>query len=210
MTKIKIAVFVSGNGSNLDSLIKSVDSNILENASLELVFSNNKNALALEKAKKANIPILYDEQINYPTSEEFDLALLTKLKKYNIDLIVLAGYLKIISPPILNVFKDRILNIHPSLLPDFGGKNMYGIKVHQSVINSNVKISGCTVHLVTEEIDKGRILAQSKLDVLSGDTPDKLAKRVLELEHNLFPKTINEFIHKEMKISSCACYAKTS
>lgn len=177
----------SGGGSNLEALIQAVNEGIITDGEISVVISNKQDAFALTRAKNADIPALCiknDEQI------------ITKLKEFQVDVVLLAGYLKILTEPFLQTYKDRILNIHPSLLPDFGGKGMYGIKVHREVIKSGASQSGCTVHIVTEDIDLGPILAQAAVPVLPGDTPEELAARVLRQEHILYPKTVQEFISK--------------
>jgi len=192
--KKNIAVLASGSGSNLASIINAVSTGIIENAMVALVISNKKEAYALTRAKEAGINTLYIQRSLFNSDEDYDIFLADSLKKHNIDVILTAGYLRIITKPLLEAYENKILNIHPSLLPDFGGKDMYGIKVHQAVISAKVQESGCTVHLVTEEIDGGPILAQAKVCVMSDDSPEILAARVLAEEHKLFPKAVNEFI----------------
>jgi phosphoribosylglycinamide formyltransferase-1 len=189
-----IAVLASGNGSNLGALINAVNSGKIKNATIALVVSNQKDAYALTRAGNAEISAVYIQRSLFNSDEEYDLFLINKLNEYQIDLVLLAGYLRIITSPFLKAFENRILNIHPSLLPDFGGKGMYGMKVHQAVINSKSPKSGCTVHLVTKEIDGGPVLAQASVCVTSDDTPETLAAKVLEEEHKLYPKAVNEFI----------------
>lgn len=192
-SKINLAVLASGSGSNLGAIINAVNSNTIKNADISLVISNKESAYALTRAKEAGIPSVYVKRSHFASDEDYDLHLLEILKNHNIDLVLLAGYLRIITIPFLKAYEDRILNIHPSLLPDFGGKGMYGIKVHQSVIGAQKDKSGCTVHIVTEEVDGGRILAQACVDVLQGDTPETLATKVLVQEHKLYPKAINDY-----------------
>lgn len=183
--KKRLAILASGGGSNLGAIIEAINSGIINNAEISLVISNKADAFALSRAENAGIPafcLKNDEQI------------LDKLKEFNIDLVLLAGYLKILTKPFLDKYNGRILNIHPSFLPDFGGKGMYGIKVHQEVIKSGVLFSGCSVHIVTEEIDGGPILAQTKVPVMQDDTPEILAKRVLEQEHLLYPIAVQKYI----------------
>lgn len=190
----KIAVLVSGSGSNLFALINAVKSKIINNAEVSLVISNKKDAYALEIAKHENIKSVYLQRSLFESDEEYDAHLVSVLKQNNIDIVLLAGYLRIISAYFIKSFENKILNIHPSLLPDFGGKGMYGIKVHQAVIDSNNKISGCSVHLVTKEIDGGRVLAQAAVDINNNETAKTLAAKVLEQEHILYPMTVNDYI----------------
>lgn len=189
-----IAVLASGNGSNLAALINAVNSGNIANANIALVVSNKKDAYAITIAKNAGIPAVSIERSLFNSDEEYDLFLLNKLKEFKIDIVLLAGYLRIITSPFLKAFENRILNIHPSLLPDFGGKGMYGMKVHQAVLNAKPEKSGCTVHLVTEKIDGGPILAQAIVSVTPDDTPEILAAKVLKEEHKLYPQAVNKFI----------------
>ena len=183
----KLAVMASGSGSNLGSLIQAVNNGIIENAEISLVISSKKDAYALTRAEEAEIPAFHldsDEQI------------LDKLNEFNIDVVLLAGYMRILTMPFLQAYKGRILNIHPSLLPEFGGKGMYGIRVHREVIKAGRSESGCTVHVVTEEIDGGPILSQARVSVMFDDTPESLAARVLVEEHILYPRTVQAFVEK--------------
>jgi len=189
-----IAVLVSGNGSNLKALINAVNTGKITNANIALVISNKKNANALKIAKDAEIPAVYIARDVFDSDEEYDLFLLIKLNEYSIDLVLLAGYLRIITPTFLKAYENRILNIHPSLLPSFGGKGMYGMKVHQAVLNSKSDKSGCTVHLVTEEIDGGPILAQACVSIAPEDTAEVIAAKILIEEHKLYPQAVNNFI----------------
>ncbi len=194
--KKKIAVLASGGGSNLAALIEAVNRGDIQNAAIELIISNKKDAYALIRGKEANIPIFYLPRSMFKSNEDYDNQIIEKLNEYNIDLILLAGYLRIITKPFIKAFEKRILNIHPSLLPNFGGKGMYGMKVHQAVIDSKCSKSGCTVHLVTEEIDKGPILGQESVDIEFDDTPESLAAKVLVKEHLLYPRVVNEYVSK--------------
>ena len=193
-SQASLAVLASGKGSNLSALINAINSGNIANANIALVISNKKDSYALTIAREAKIPAVSIERSLFNSDEEYDLFLLEKLKEFNIDVVLFAGYLRIITPPFLKAYENRILNIHPSLLPDFGGKGMYGMKVHQAVISSNSEKSGCTVHLVTEEIDGGPVLAQACVSIKSDDTAESLAAKVLKEEHKLYPKAVNEFI----------------
>lgn len=192
--KKNIAVLASGNGSNLSAIIDAVNLGTIKNANISLVVSNKKEAYALKRAKDAGISSIYVPRSQFCSDEDYDLYLISLLIEHRIELVVLAGYLKIITWPFLKAFKDRILNIHPSLLPDFGGRGMYGMKVHEAVIKSKSLKSGCTVHLVTEEIDGGTILAQEEVDISNEDTPETLAAKVLKKEHKLYPQAISNFV----------------
>jgi formyltetrahydrofolate-dependent phosphoribosylglycinamide formyltransferase len=200
--KKKLAVFASGGGSNLGALINAVNCGNLNNAEIKLVISDNQNANALQRAKDANIKAICVPRNMFCCDFDYDLYILSLLGDNGIDFVVLAGYLKILTPMLINAYKGKILNIHPSLLPNFGGKGMYGMNVHKAVIDSKSTNSGCTVHLVTEEIDAGKIIAQSSVEVISEDTPETLALKVLEEEHKLYPQAIKDFIDSYSLIHS--------
>ncbi|WP_156625278.1 phosphoribosylglycinamide formyltransferase [Clostridium tertium] len=183
----KVAVLVSGGGTNLQSIIDSIDNGKL-NCEIEMVIGSKDGIYALERANLKGIKtfIISKKEYGDKTSDK-----ILELTKGKVDLIVLAGYLSILEGDILKEFKDRIINIHPSLIPSFCGPRMYGLKVHEAVINSGVKYTGCTVHFVNEEVDRGAILLQEVVPVYYEDTKEILQKRVLEKEHILLPKAID-------------------
>lgn len=186
-----ICVFASGSGTNLQSLIDSAkESNSIYRVSL--VISDQKKAYALSRAEKSNIPNYY---LRYKknNADNFEKEALELLKKYGINLIVLAGFLKFIPEGILSAYQNRIINIHPALLPSFGGAGMYGLYVHQSAIDYGVKVTGVTVHLVNDKYDAGPIIAQIPVLTRWDDTPDILSKRVLEQEHRILPQVVKAF-----------------
>lgn len=178
-----IAVLISGGGSNLKSLID----NQKEYYKINVVIAD-RDCGGLNIAREANIDAVLIDRKEY--KEKLSKKIDEELKKYNIDLIVLAGYLSIVDSNFISKWKNKIINIHPSLLPKFGGKGMYGMKVHESVIRNKEKESGCTVHYVTEMVDGGDIIMQNKVDVLEDDTPEILQKRVLVEEHKILPATV--------------------
>jgi len=182
----KIAVLISGSGSNLQSIIDSIEKGEL-NCSIEAVISDNENAYGLVRAKEKNINtyVVDKKVLGEKLSEE-----IFNIIDGKVDLIVLAGYLSILKGKILRSFKGRIINIHPSLLPAFGGKGMYGLRVHKKVIETGIDVSGCTVHFVDEEIDNGDIILQKTVAVYSDDTPESLQQRVLQQEHIALPEAI--------------------
>jgi phosphoribosylglycinamide formyltransferase-1 len=187
----KIAVLASGNGSNLQAIIDSTKSGILKNlAEVVLVISNNPSAYALIRAKNENIKAV--------CLKNSDTQILQALKKEQIDLICLAGYMSLISSAIIDDYNFRILNIHPSLLPKFGGKGMYGLRVHEAVIKAGEKKSGATVHFADNNYDTGQIIYQGEAAVLSDDTPQTLAQRILEIEHQIYPLAIKAVILNEL------------
>ena len=177
---INIAVLVSGGGTNLQALIDAQGSGVIKSGEIKLVLSSNENAYALERAKKANIKTCVINRKSFESQDEFDDALLKTLKDNSIELVVLAGFMTILTPRVINEFSSRIINVHPSLIPSFCGKGFYGLKVHEEALKRGVKVSGATVHFVTGVCDGGPILAQKAVDVLEGDTPETLQKRIME------------------------------
>lgn len=199
MGKINLGVLASGRGSNLQSIIEATERGEVD-AQVKVVVSNNSKAFALERARNHDIPALHLSHKQFETTEEFNEALIGTLKKYEVELIVLAGYMKLISPKVVEAFRNRILNIHPALLPSFGGKGMYGIHVHEAVIESGVKVSGVTVHIVDEQYDHGPIVLQKVVEVRDKDTPEELAARILPEEHSLYPKAIQLFAEGKIRV----------
>ena len=192
----KIAVLVSGGGTNLQSIIDAVNSKYI-NASIEMVIGSKDGIYALERAKKNNIKTYVVRRKDY--KEKFSDKIL-ELTKGKVDLIVLAGFLSILDGKILDEFKNKIINIHPSLIPSFCGPGMYGIKVHEAVIKSGVKVSGCTVHFVNSEVDGGAIIDQETVPVYFSDDVNTLQKRVLEKEHVILNKSIKLISEGKIKI----------
>lgn len=187
---MNLAFLASGNGSNMKVIYDACKNGELD-ASPKVMITDVRNCGALKIAEK--IMICY-----CITSPREDYLISNILQEHEIDLVILAGYLRKVGPITLNNYKERILNIHPALLPKFGGKGMYGLKVHEAVIAAGEKVTGPTVHLVDEEYDNGRILSQCVTPVLQNDTPASLAERVLKEEHKIYAKTIQKFIHKEI------------
>lgn len=187
-----IAVFISGGGTNLQAIINATENKEI-NAKIKLVFSNKKNAYGLERAKKANIETLYLNRKNFSKSEEYDEEILKVLKEKDIDLIVLAGYLGILTSKIISNYRGRIINIHPSLIPSFCGSGFYGEHVHKAVIKKGVKITGATTHFVDEIIDGGAIIMQDTVPVQINDDYKSIAAKVLEVEHKILVKTVKAF-----------------
>ena len=195
-TQKKIAVLASGSGSNLQAVIDAIKSSRLNNTVIAVVISNKKDAFALERAKNAGIETLFVNPKEFKSNEEYDKKLIEVIRNYNVDLIVLAGYMRILTASFINAFANKIINIHPALLPDFGGKGMYGKYVHEAVLKSGVKESGCTVHFVINEVDAGPIICQKKVPVMSNDTVDSLSKRILMEEHKLLVEAIDKVLSK--------------
>lgn len=186
-----IAVFVSGSGTNLQAIINNAKKS--KNYKIALVISNKEKAYGLIRAKKAYIPNLYIRSKETPK-------ILSALSKYKIDYIVLAGYLAIIDFKIIKKYQNKILNIHPSLIPSFCGPGMYGIHVHEAVIKSGVKTSGCTTHFVNEKVDGGAIIMQKTVPVYYEDTPEILQKRILKYEHQILVESINLLVKNKLKV----------
>ena len=177
---LKVAVLVSGGGTNLQAIIDSVKSGKITNAELSLVISNNKNAYALERAKNAGIASMCISPKDYETRELFHVALTETLKNAGVDLVVLAGYLVAIPEMLVKEFPNKIINIHPSLIPSFCGVGYYGLKVHEAALERGVKVTGATVHFVDCGMDTGPIILQKAVEIEDGDTPEVLQKRVME------------------------------
>ena len=189
---LKVCVCVSGGGTNLQAIIDAINDGRITNAKIDTVISNNADAYALERAKQNGINALCLSPKSYENREAFNDAFLAKLKEINPDLIVLAGFLVVIPPQVIRAFRNRIINIHPSLIPSFCGTGYYGLKVHEAALERGVKITGATVHFVDEGTDTGPIIAQKAVEVKEGDTPKELQLRVMEeAEWVILPKAID-------------------
>lgn len=198
---LNIAVFASGRGSNFQAILTAIQNRTITNAQIVLVVSNRADAGALDIARVHSIPALHLDRKQFASDEEFTAAVLRTLEEHGVNFIVLAGYLKKLSSEVVRRYRNRIVNIHPALLPRFGGKGMYGIHVHEAVIQSGAKISGATVHLVDEEYDHGPIILQRAVEVSSNDTPESLAEKVLQIEHTLYPEAIRLFAEGKVKVN---------
>jgi phosphoribosylglycinamide formyltransferase-1 len=186
---IRIAVLVSGGGTNLQALIDAENAGKIPHGKISLVLASNDKAYALERAKKADIPAISVKRKDYAGQEDFDQALINSLHAYKIDMVILAGYLSILGTSVIDAYRDRIINIHPSLIPSFCGKGFYGLHVHEAVLARGVKVTGATVHYVNEIPDGGKIILQKAVEIQDGDTPEILQKRVMEqAEWILLPK----------------------
>ena len=189
---LKVAVLVSGGGTNLQAILDAIDNRTITNAKVEVVISNNKNAYALERAKNHGIEALCISPKDYETRDAFNEAFLEKLDSYNPDLVVLAGFLVVIPEQMIAKYRNRIINIHPSLIPSFCGTGYYGLKVHEGVLNRGVKVTGATVHFVDEGTDTGPIILQKAVEVQQDDTSEILQRRVMEqAEWIIMPKAID-------------------
>jgi len=190
---LKLAVFISGGGTNLQALIDTCAKGTLK-AEIKAVISNNSKAYGLDRARQAGLETFHISRIVYSDEEDYQNALMDVLEEFEIDLVVLAGYMKLLPSVVVKKYYGRIINIHPALLPKYGGKGMYGMKVHEAVLQSGDKFSGATVHMVDDKYDQGPILIQRRVPVQNGDTPETLAARVLEVEHQILPQAVSLFI----------------
>ena len=198
---LKLAVLVSGGGTNLQSIIDSIADGRITNAEIKVVISNNKNAYALERAAKAEIPAKALSPKDFTDREAFNDALLQALIDSEADLVVLAGCLVVIPSKIVEHFKNRIINIHPSLIPSFCGKDYYGLKVHEGVLSRGVKVTGATVHFVDDGTDTGPIILQKAVEVHQDDTPKSLQLRVMEeAEWVIMPRAIDLIANGKVKV----------
>lgn len=189
---MKIAVCVSGGGTNLQAIIDAIDNGTIHNTEIAVVISNNKNAYALERAEKAGIEGVCISPKDFASREEFNKAFLEKLDSYNVDLVVLAGFLVVIPPEMIRKYEYKIINIHPSLIPSFCGTGYYGLKVHEGALERGVKVTGATCHFVDEGTDTGPIILQKAVEVQEGDTPEILQRRVMEqAEWVIMPRAID-------------------
>lgn len=200
--KGRIAVFISGRGSNFVAIHDAVVAGKI-NAKIVLVFSNNKDARGLAIARERNLDMLFLDPKNYPTREDFEKAIIQELKKREVDLICLAGYMKILSPEFCRVFIHRILNIHPALLPSFPG-----LHVQQKALDWGVRFSGATVHFVTPDVDMGPIVLQAVVPVLQNDTEESLSERILKEEHKIYPESIRLYFEGKLEIRERRVFIK--
>ncbi len=190
---LNVVVCVSGGGTNLQAIIDGVEKGTIRNTRITGVISNNAGAYALKRAEKAGIPAFCVSPKNFESREAFNRAFLDQLEALKPDLIVLAGFLVILPEKMIEVYRDRIINIHPSLIPSFCGTGYYGLKVHEAALARGVKVTGATVHYVDEGTDTGRILLQKAVEVLEGDTPELLQRRVMEqAEWIILPQAIDQ------------------
>ena len=189
----KLGILVSGRGSNMNAIIDACERGYLL-ANVEIVISDNPDAEALIIAKERKISTIHFDTPVCKNLRLLDTSIYEVLRNYEVDFVLLAGYMKMIGPLVLSAFEGKILNIHPSLLPKYGGQGMYGINVHRAVIDAGEKKSGATIHLVNSDYDKGKILGQKSVIVDKDETPDSLAKKVLKIEHSLYVETLKKII----------------
>ena len=198
---LKLAVLVSGGGTNLQAIIDAIDAGTITNAKIDVVISNNANAYALERAKNHSIEGMCISPKSYASREQFNDALTQTIVDRGIDLVVLAGYLVIIPPQLIAAYKNRIINIHPSLIPSFCGTGYYGLKVHEAALQRGVKVTGATCHFVDEGTDTGPIILQKAVEILPDDTPKSLQQRVMEqAEWVIMPKAIDLIANGKIRV----------
>jgi phosphoribosylglycinamide formyltransferase-1 len=196
---LRLAVLASGGGTNLQAIIDAAEGGEID-ARVVVVISNNSTAGALQRARRHHIEALHLSARQFANGRQFDRHLLEVLEQRRVDMVILAGYMKLLSPTVVRAYRHRILNIHPALLPSFGGSGMYGIRVHQAVIASGTRYSGVTVHLVDEQYDHGPIVAQRVVPVGDDDTPETLARKVLVQEHQLYKEVIQLFAEGRVQV----------
>jgi phosphoribosylglycinamide formyltransferase-1 len=203
MRRTRIGVLASGGGTNLQSIIDACERGEID-GEVVVVVSNVEDAFALERARKHRIPAFAFPHLGL-TREQHEKDIVDCLDQHQVDLVILAGYLRMLTPVMIKKYAGRMMNTHPALLPSFGGKGMHGLKVHQAVLDYGCKVSGCTIHFVTEEVDGGQIILQKAVPVLEGDTAETLQERVLKEEHKLFPRAVQLFASGKLKIEGRTC-----
>lgn len=198
-----IVVLVSGGGTNLQALIDAQNSNLIKNGRITCVISSNPNAYALVRAKENNIDTDVIKRKDFDSFDEYDSALTELIKSKNADLVVLAGFMTILGHKVISAYENKIINIHPALIPSFCGEGFYGLHVHEAALKKGVKLSGATVHFVNEECDGGPIIMQKAVEVHSGDTPEILQKRIMEqAEWKILPKAVSLFCEDKIEVKN--------
>lgn len=199
---LNIAVLVSGGGTNLQALIDAQQAGQIQNGKIACVIASKPGIYALERAAKAEIPTEILVRKQYPTMEDYDKVLIDTLERYEIDLIVLAGFMTIISDKVIRHYENRMINIHPSLIPSFCGEGFYGLRVHEAALEKGVKVTGATVHFVNEVCDGGPIILQKAVEVQQGDTPETLQRRVMEeAEWKILPCAVSLYCEGRLKVA---------
>ncbi len=198
---LKIGILVSGGGTNFQAIVNAIETGNLVDTEIVTLVSSNPNAYALERAKRHNIDAVCIRKKDYDTDILYQQALIDHMKNKNVELIVMAGFMVVIGSLFIKEFENRIINIHPSLIPSFCGNGYYGLKVHEAALKKGVKVTGATVHFVTEETDAGPIIMQKPVFILDEDTPELLQKRVMEeAEWEILPRAIQLFAHNRLKV----------
>lgn len=198
---LQIAVLGSGRGSNFQAILDAIGERVVVNVRVRIVISNNSNAGILGIARANAIPALHLSQRSFEDERTFVDALLDALKAHEVNFLVLAGYMKQLHPRVIAAFRHRIINIHPALLPKYGGKGMYGMHVHEAVVANRESVTGATVHIVDEEFDHGAIVLQKQVPVAPGESPEDVAAKVLEVEHEIFPRALQLFADGKVTVA---------
>ena len=197
----KLSVLVSGGGTNLQAIIDEIDAGMIPNVEICQVIASNKGAYAIQRAEKKGIPVSVISRKTFSDSKAYDAAMLAALQEYHTDIVVTAGFLSLLGHEVLAAYPNRIINIHPSLIPSFCGKGMYGIKPHEAALQKGVKVSGATVHFLTEQYDEGPIILQKAIPVLEDDTPESLQIRIMETcEQKILPEAIRLVAGEKIRI----------
>ncbi|MDC4204271.1 MAG: phosphoribosylglycinamide formyltransferase [Candidatus Manganitrophus sp.] len=191
---LRLGVLVSGRGSNLEAILDAIKQGKLS-ARVAVVISNKKDAAALERAARYQVPAIFLDQTHYSRREEYDAAVLQQLKEFGVEFVVLAGYMRLVTPTLIQPYHDRIINTHPSLLPAFPGMH-----AQRQALSYGVRVSGCTIHFVDEEMDHGPIIAQASVPVFEGDTVEQLSERILAEEHRLLPQVLQLYAEGKLKV----------
>ncbi len=203
MKNLRLGFLVSGGGSNMQAIIDACKDGSLK-AECCVIISNNSKSKALKRGKAADIPTAHLSTKTHACDQELDIAITRKLEEYEVNLVILAGYMKLLGPTTVTKFRNRILNIHPALLPRFSGKGFYGKNIHKAVLSSNEKFTGVTIHIVDEQYDHGPIIAQREIAIMKNDTLDSLEQRVLLQEHTLYVETLQQIASGEINLGSNA------
>lgn len=199
MPQLKIGVLISGSGTNLQSIIDNIEKGEI-NGKITVVISNKSDAYGLERARQHNIDAVFVNHKEYENFEMYNDAVIEELEKHGVELIVLAGYLKILSGKFIKKYRNKIINIHPSLIPSFCGKGYYGLKVHEAAVNYGVKLSGATVHFVDEQADTGPIIMQESVEVDYDDSAETLQKKILKIEHKILPLAVKYYCDGKLDV----------
>ena len=199
MPQLKIGVLISGSGTNLQSIIDNIEKGEI-NGKITVVISNKSDAYGLERARQHNIDAVFVNYKEYENIEMYNDAVIEELEKHGVELIVLAGYLKILSGKFIEKYRNKIINIHPSLIPSFCGKGYYGLKVHEAAVNYGVKLSGATVHFVDEQADTGPIIMQESVEVDYDDSAETLQKKILKIEHKILPLAVKYYCEGKIEV----------
>lgn len=199
---MKLGILASHTGTNFQAILDACQSGLLQ-SQVAVVISNNSKSPALQRARSAQLPTHHLSSVTHPDPTDLDRAMVSTLQEYHVGLVVMAGYMKRLGPEMLSYYAGRIINVHPALLPKFGGKGMYGSRVHEAVMKSGDRETGVTIHLVDSNYDTGPIIAQTRVQVLANDSAESLAARVLKREHNFYVETLTKIVSGEISLTNC-------